>query len=57
VHLTGRTLQLVGLLVTGVGFFMGFLGGNVRGELALLAFGAAVFFSGRYLEKSGGGAR
>jgi hypothetical protein len=57
VHFTGRTLQLAGLLVTGVGFFLGLLGGNVRGELALLAVGVVVFFSGRYLEKSGGGAR
>ena len=51
----GRILQLVGLLVTGAGFFVGVLGGNVRGELALLALGAAVFFSGRLVQKRGGG--
>jgi hypothetical protein len=54
-YLLGRSLQLLGLLVTGVGFFLGLLGGNVRGELALLAVGAAVFFAGRFFEKGGGG--
>jgi len=56
VHATGRTLQLMGLVVTGVGLFLGLLQGNVRGELVLLAIGAGVFFSGRLLEKKGGGA-
>jgi hypothetical protein len=51
----GRILQLVGLLVTGAGFFLGILGGNVRGELALLALGAAIFFSGRLVQTRGGG--
>jgi hypothetical protein len=51
----GRILQLVGLLVTGAGFFLGVLGGNVRGELALLALGAAIFFSGRFVQTRGGG--
>lgn len=51
----GRILQLVGLLVTGAGFFLGVLGGNVRGELALLALGAAIFFSGRLVQTRGGG--
>lgn len=46
-----RALQLIGLLVTGIGFFDGVLGGNIRGELAMLAVGAAVFFSGRAIEK------
>jgi hypothetical protein len=55
VHVTGRTLQLAGLVVTGVGLFLGLLKGNERGELILLAVGAAVFFSGRLLEKKGGG--
>jgi hypothetical protein len=52
----GRALQLLGLVVTGIGFFLGLLAGNVRGELTLLAIGAAVFFSGRFLDKSGRGA-
>lgn len=56
VHAVGRALQLLGLVVTGVGFFLGLLAGNVRGELTLLAIGAAVFFSGRFLEKNGRGA-
>jgi hypothetical protein len=51
----GRILQVVGLLVTGSGFFLGVLGGNVRGELVLLALGAAIFFSGRLAQKRGGG--
>ncbi len=54
-YAAGRTLQLLGLLVTGVGFFLGVLGGNVRGELALLAVGAAIFFGGRAVEKRGAG--
>jgi hypothetical protein len=56
VYATGRALQLVGLVVTGVGLFLGLLKGDVRGELVLLAIGAGVFFSGRLLEKRGGGA-
>jgi hypothetical protein len=50
VHALARGLQLIGLLVSGIGFFEGVLGGNVRGELALLAVGAAIFFSGRWLQ-------
>ena len=46
-----RALQLLGLVVTGVGFFTGVLGGNTRLELALLAIGAAIFFLGRALQK------
>jgi hypothetical protein len=45
-----RLAQFLGLLVTGSGFFVGVLGGNVRGELWLLAIGAAIFFSGRALQ-------
>lgn len=48
-------MQFLALLVTGFGFFVGVLGGNVRGELALLGVGAAVFFSGRLLESRGKG--
>lgn len=40
----------MGLLVTGIGFFDGVLGGNVRGELAMLAVGAGLFFSGRAIQ-------
>jgi len=49
--MVGRALQLLGLVVTGVGFFTGVLGGNTRLELALLATGAAIFFLGRALQK------
>jgi len=51
VRATGRALQFIGLVVTGLAFFAGALGGNVRLELALLGVGAAVFFSGRAVEK------
>ena len=50
-HATARAFQMLGLVVTGVGFFSGVLGGNVRLELSMLAAGAAVFFFGRWLEK------
>jgi hypothetical protein len=53
VQATARALQLLGLIVTGIGFFSGVLGGNVRLELSLLAAGAAIFFLGRWMEKSG----
>ena len=46
-----RVLQLLGLVITGVGFFTGVLGGNTRLELVLLAVGAAIFFLGRALTK------
>ena len=45
-----RTLHFVGLLVTGIAFFDGVLGGNVRRELALLALGGAIFLLGRWLQ-------
>jgi hypothetical protein len=51
VQATARALQLMGLVVTGVAFFSGVLGGNVRLELSLLAAGAAIFFLGRWMEK------
>jgi hypothetical protein len=50
VHAAGRTLQFLGLVVTGVGFFEGVVGGNTRWELVLLALGAAVFFAGRLVQ-------
>ena len=49
--MAARALQLLGLVVTGVGFFTGVLGGNTKLELALLAIGAAIFFLGRALQK------
>jgi hypothetical protein len=52
VQATARALELLGLIVTGIGFFSGALGGNVRLELSLLAAGAAIFFLGRWMEKS-----
>ena len=48
-----RTAQLLGLVITGVGFFVGVLGHDVRRELLLLAVGAAIFFGGRALQARG----
>ena len=45
-----RALQFLGLLISGVGFFDGVIGGHVRRELVLLAAGAALFFLGRWLQ-------
>jgi hypothetical protein len=55
VYLTARALQFLGLIVTGLGFFGGILGQNVRGELTLLAVGAGIFFGGRFLQTRGAG--
>ena len=49
--MVARALQLAGLVITGIGFFTGVLGGNTRLELALLAVGAGIFFVGRALQK------
>jgi hypothetical protein len=54
-YAVSRALQFLGLVVTGFGFFAGVLGGNVRGELALLGVGAALFFGGRLLQTRGSG--
>jgi len=50
VYSFARTLQFAGLLVTGIAFFDGVIGGNVRRELALLALGGAIFLLGRWLQ-------
>lgn len=49
-YLLARGLQFTGLLVTGIAFFDGLLGGNVRREIVLLVAGAAIFFLGRALQ-------
>ena len=49
-YVAGRALQFLGLVVTGVGFFRGAVGGNVRQELAFLAAGAVFFFAGRLVQ-------
>ena len=48
--LVARVAQLLGLIVTGAGFFVGVLGHDERRELLLLAIGAAIFFGGRALQ-------
>ena len=54
-YTVARALQLVGLIVTGVAFFDGAVGGHVRRELVLLVVGAAIFFLGRWLQTRQGG--
>lgn len=49
-YAAGRALQFTGLVVTGVGFFRGAVGENIRQELVLLAVGAALFFAGRLVQ-------
>jgi hypothetical protein len=49
-YAAARTLQFLGLVVTGFAFFSGVMGGDVRRELGLLALGAAIFFGGRWLQ-------
>jgi hypothetical protein len=51
-HLTARSLQFAGLVVTGIAFFDGVLAGNVRRELVLLALGTGLFFLGRALQRN-----
>jgi hypothetical protein len=54
VYAAARTLQFLGLIVTGIGFFSGVGTGNVRRELLLLAVGASLFFGGRWLQSRAG---
>jgi hypothetical protein len=55
VYATARTLQFLGLVVTGVGLFAGLGAGNVRRELLLLVFGASLFLAGRWIQSRAGG--
>jgi len=50
VYRLARALQFAALLITGIAFFDGVLGGNVRRELALLALGGVTFLFGRWLQ-------
>jgi hypothetical protein len=50
VYFVARAFQFLALVVTGLAFFDGVLGGNVRRELVLLAIGAALFGLGRWLQ-------
>jgi hypothetical protein len=46
-----RTLQFLGLVVAGAAFFVGVLEQNSRRELALLGFGASIFFAGWLVQR------
>jgi hypothetical protein len=48
-----RLLQLLGLIVTGLAFFDGVIGGNVRREIVLLGVGGVLFLAGRFLQGRG----
>jgi hypothetical protein len=50
VYSLARALQFTALLITGVAFFDGVIGGNVRRELVLLLVGGAIFLFGRWLQ-------
>ena len=50
-YAVGRSVQFLGLVISGAAFFVGVLGSNVRRELALLGIGAAVFFAGWMLQR------
>jgi hypothetical protein len=47
----GRTVQFLGLVISGAGFFVGVLGQDVRRELTLLGVGAAIFLAGWLLQR------
>ena len=47
-----RGIQFLGLVVAGAALFVGLLGHNSRRELMLLGVGAAVFFTGQFLQRS-----
>lgn len=49
----GRAVQFLGLVVAGAAFFVGLLSHDSRRELTLLGVGAAIFFSGYALQRSG----
>ncbi len=50
-YVLGRTLQFLGLVVSGSALFVGVLGKDARRELAVLGFGAAIFFAGWMLQR------
>jgi hypothetical protein len=52
-YTVARAVQFLGLVVAGAALFVGVLGHNVRRELLLLGIGAAIFFTGRVLQKGG----
>ena len=53
-YAAARTLQFLGLVVTGIGLLAGVGQDNVRRELLLLAFGVCLFLAGRWLQSRAG---
>ena len=58
-YLLGKALQVSGLLTLIWALWIGFTGEGMFVEVAMLAVGAAVFYTGRFLERRGaaGGSR
>jgi hypothetical protein len=48
-----RGIQFFGLVVAGAAFFVGLFGHDARRELMVLGVGAAIFFTGWSLQRSG----
>ncbi len=47
-----RSVQFIGLVVAGSALFVGLLSHDSRRELMLLGVGAALFFTGQFLQRS-----
>lgn len=47
----GKFLELNGMVLLGLGLFRGLVSDDVKGEIAMLGIGAAVFLLGYLLEK------
>jgi len=47
----GKFLELNGMVLLGLGLFWGMARDDVKGEIAMLALGAALFLIGYLLEK------
>ncbi|HEU5179681.1 MAG TPA: hypothetical protein VFW45_02750 [Candidatus Polarisedimenticolia bacterium] len=47
----GKFLELNGMVLLGLGLFWGMARDDVKGEIAMLALGAAIFLIGYMLEK------
>ena len=47
----GKFLELNGMVLLGFGLFWGVVRDDVRGEIAMLGFGAALFLAGYWVER------
>jgi hypothetical protein len=51
VYYLGKFLELNGLVLLGFGLFWGLIRNDVRGEVALLGLGVAIFLAGYWFER------